>query len=170
MESMALTPLDIQQQRFRICLKGYATKEVEAFLEQAANALADLQRETHRLADENKKLQSDLEEHQRREGTFKRALLHSQRVLDQMQENARRQADVIIAEAETKAEKLLLQAQNRVVQLQDSIAGLKRQRIQVEEEITYVIETHRRLLEVGRETERQWDEQAEKLKVLKPAK
>ncbi len=146
---MALTPLDIQQQRFRICLKGYAAKDVEAFLE---------------------KLQADLEEHQRREGTFKRALLHSQRVLDQMQENARRQADVIVAEAETKAEKLLQQAQHRVLQLQDSIAGLKRQRIQAEEEITYVIETHRRMLEAGRESERQWDEQTEKLKVLKPAK
>jgi cell division initiation protein len=96
--------------------------------------------------------------------------MHSQKVLDQMQENARRQADVIIAEAETKAERLLQQAQNRVVQLTDSIAGLKRQRIQIEEEITYVIETHRRMLEAGRESERESDEQVEKLKVLKTVK
>jgi len=167
---MALTPLDIQQQRFRISLRGYATKEVETFLEQTANAFEDLQRETHRLADENKKLQSDIEEYQRREGTFKRALLHSQRVLDQMQENARRQADVIVAEAESKAEKLLQHAQNRVAQLQDSIADLKRQRIQAEEEIMFVIETHRRLLETGRESARESDEQADKLKILKAAK
>ncbi len=167
---MALTPLDIQQQRFRIGLRGYATKDVEAFLEQTANAFEDLQRETHRLADENKKLQSDIEEYQRREGTFKRALLHSQRVLDQMQENARRQAEVIVAEAESKADKLLQHAQNRVAQLQDSIAGLKRQRIQVEEEITFVIETHRRMLEAGRESARESDEQSEKLKILKTAK
>lgn len=167
---MALTPLDIQQQRFRIGLRGYATKDVETFLEQAANAFEDLQRETHRLADENKKLQSDIEEYQRREGTFKRALLHSQRVLDQMQENARRQADVIVAEAENKAEKLLQHAQNRVAQLQDSMAGLKRQRIQIEEEIMFVIETHRRMLEAGRESARESDEQAEKLRILKTAK
>jgi cell division initiation protein len=167
---MALTPLDIQQQRFRIGLRGYATKDVETFLEQTANAVEDLQRETHRLADENKKLQSDIEEYQRREGTFKRALLHSQRVLDQMQENARRQAEVIVAEAESKADKLLQHAQNRVVQLQDSIADLKRQRIQIEEEITFVIETHRRMLEAGRESARESDEQADKLKILKAAK
>lgn len=167
---MALTPLDIQQQRFRIGLRGYATREVETFLEQTANAFEDLQRETHRRADENKKLQTDIEEHQRREGTFKRALLHSQRVLDQMQENARRQADVIVAEAESKAEKLLQHAQNRVAQLQNSIADLKRQRIQVEEEITFVLETHRRLLEAGRESAREVDEQAEKLRVLIPSK
>ena len=86
---------------------------------------------------------------QRREGTFKRALLHSQKVLDQMQENARRQADVIVAEAQAKADKLLQHAQNRMAQLQEAIADLKRQRVQVEAEITFVIESHRRLLEAG---------------------
>ena len=166
---MALTPLDIQQQRFRVSFRGYDPKEVEAFLEQAANAFEDLQRETLRLADETKKLQSDIEEYQRREGTFKRALLHSQKVLDQMQENARRQAEVIVAEAETKAEKLLQQAQNRLAQLQESIAGLKRQRVQVEAEITFVIENHRRLLEADRELTRELDALDEKLKVLRPS-
>jgi len=52
---------------------------VEAFLESGTTHWQTLQRETHRLADENKKLQSDLEEHQRREAPSKRALLHSQR-------------------------------------------------------------------------------------------
>ena len=166
---MALTPLDIQQQRFRISFRGYDPKEVEAFLEQAANAFEDLQRETLRLADETKRLQSDIEEYQRREGTFKRALLHSQKVLDQMQENARRQAEVIVAEAETQAAKLLQQAQNRLAQLQESIAGLKRQRVQVEAEITFVIENHRRLLEADRESTRELDALDEKLKVLRPS-
>jgi cell division initiation protein len=166
---MALTPLDIQQQRFRLCFRGYDPKEVEAFLEQTANAFEDLQRETLRLTDETQKLQSDIEGYQRREGTFKRALLHSQKVLDQMQENARRQAEVIVAEAETKAAKLLQQAQNRLAQLQESIAGLKRQRVQVEAEITFVIENHRRLLEADRESTRELDALDDKLKVLRPS-
>jgi cell division initiation protein len=166
---MALTPLDIQQQRFRVCFRGYDPKEVEAFLEQTANAFEDLQRETLRLADETQKRQSDIEEYQRREGTFKRALLHSQKVLDQMQENARRQAEVIVAEAETQAAKLLQQAQSRLAQLQESIAGLKRQRVQVEAEITFVIENHRRLLEADRESTRELDALDDKLKVLRPS-
>jgi cell division initiation protein len=167
---MALTPLDIQQQRFRISFRGYDPKEVEAFLEQAANAFEDLQRETLRLTDEVKKLQSTIEEYQRREGTIKRALLHSQKVLDQMQENARRQAEVIVAEAQTKAEKLLQQSQNRLAQLQESIAGLKRQRAQIEAEITFVIENHRRLIEVDRESTREHDALDDKLKVLRPSR
>jgi cell division initiation protein len=167
---MALTPLDIQQQRFRIGFRGYDSKEVEAFLEQAANACEDLQRENLRLNDELKKMQGDIEAYKNREGTFKRALLHSQKVLDQMQENARRRADVIVAEAQTKADKLLQHAQNRMAQLQEAIADLKRQRVQVEAEITFVIESHRRLLEAGREATRELDQHDEKLKILKPSK
>jgi cell division initiation protein len=167
---MALTPLDIQQQRFRIGFRGYDPKEVEAFLEQAANACEELQRENLRLGDEVKKMQAEKAEYQRREGTFKRALLQSQKVLDQMQENARRQADAIVAEAQAKASRLLLQAQNRTAQLQESIADLKRQRVQVEAEITFVIESHRRLLEAGREASREPDRQDEKLKILKSSK
>lgn len=167
---MTLTPLDIQQQRFRIGFRGYDAKEVETFLEQAANACEDLQRENLRLTDEVKKMQGEKGEYQRREGTFKRALLHSQKVLDQMQENARRQADVIVAEAQTKADKLLQHAQNRMAQLQEAIADLKRQRVQVEAEITFVIESHRRLLEAGREATRELDQHDEKLKILKASK
>jgi cell division initiation protein len=167
---MALTPLDIQQQRFRTGFRGYDTQEVEAFLEQAANAFEDLQRENHRLNDEVKKLQADVEEYQHREGTIKRALLHSQKVLDQMQENARREADVIVAEAENQASKLIQYAQNRVIQLQENISELKRQRAQFESEINFVIESHRRLLEAGREDTRELDQQDDKLKIFKQPK
>ncbi|MCU0564138.1 MAG: DivIVA domain-containing protein [Desulfobacterales bacterium] len=96
-------------------------------------------------------------------------MLHSQKVLDQMQENARREAEVIVAEAENKAEKILQHAQGRVAQLQESIAELKRQRVQLESEITFVIESHRKLLEAGREATRGLDEMDDKLKILRTA-
>ena len=96
---MALTALDIQQQRFRTKVRGIDPKEVQTFLEQAAAAFEDLQREHHRLTDEVRQLRGEIEEHRKREGTFKRALMHSQNVLDQMKANAEKQADLIVAEA-----------------------------------------------------------------------
>ena len=167
---MALTALDIQQQRFRTKVRGIDPKEVQTFLEQAAAAFEDLQRENHRLTDEVRQLRGEIEEHRKREGTFKRALMHSQKVLDQMKVNAEKQADLIVAEAENKAEKLLHQAQRRLSQLQEHITKLKRQRVQIEVEIGSVIESHRRLLTLGQEQIRATDEQDEKLKVLKQAK
>jgi cell division initiation protein len=57
-----------------------------------------------------------------------------------------------------------------MAQLQEAIVDLKRQRVQVETEISFVIESHRRLLEAGREATRELDQQDEKLKILKPSK
>jgi cell division initiation protein len=167
---MALTALDIQQQRFRTKVRGIDPKEVQTFLEQAAAAFEDLQRENHRLSDDVRQLRGEIEEHRKREGTFKRALMHSQKVLDQMKINAEKQADLIVAEAENKAEKLLHQAQRRLSQLQEHITKLKRQRVQIEVEIGSVIESHRRQLTLGQEQIQAMDEQDEKLKVLKQAK
>jgi cell division initiation protein len=167
---MALTALDIQQQRFRTKVRGVDPKEVQTFLEQAAAAFEDLQRENHRLTDEVRQLRGEIEEHRKREGIFKRALMHSQKVLDQMKVNAEKQADLIVAEAENKAERLLHQAQRRLSQLQEHITKLKRQRVQIEVEIGSVIESHRRQLTLGQEQIRATDEQDEKLKVLKQAK
>jgi cell division initiation protein len=166
---MTLTALDIKQQRFRMRLKGVDPREVEAFLEQTAGAFEELQRENHRLTDEIKKLQRDIAEYKRREGTFKLALLHSQKVIDQMQANARKQAELIVADAEVKASKLLQQAQARFAQLQDDIGELKCQRAQIEVDISAVLETHRRLLTVRDENNQIWDEQDDKVKVLKPS-
>ncbi len=167
---MALTALDIQQQRFRTKVRGIDPKEVQTFLEQAAVAFEGLQREHHRLTDEVRQLRGEIEEHRKREGTFKRALMHSQKVLDQMTVNAEKQADLIVAEAENKAERLLHQAQRRLGELQEHIAKLKRQRVQIEVEIGSVIESHRRQLTLGQEQIQAMDGQDEKLKVLKQAK
>ncbi len=167
---MALTALDIQQQRFRTKVRGIDPREVQTFLEQAAAAFENLQRENHRLTDEARQLRGEVEEHRKREGTFKRALMHSQKVLDQMKINAEKQADLIVAEAENKAEKLLHQAQRRLAELQEHITKLKRQRVQIEVEIGSVIESHRRQLSLGQEQIRATDEQDDKLKVLKQAK
>jgi cell division initiation protein len=167
---MALTALDIQQQRFRTKVRGIDPKEVHTFLEQAAAAFEDLQRENHRLTDEVRQLRGEIEEHRKREGTFKRALMHSQKVLDQMKVNAEKQADLIVAEAENKAEKLLHQAQHRLAQLQEHITKLKGQRVQIEVEIGSVIESHRRLLTLGQEQTRATEDHDNKLKVLKQAK
>jgi cell division initiation protein len=167
---MALTPLDIQQHRFRKRWQGCDPREVEVFLEQAAAALEAQQRENFRWADEIQQLQAQIEQHQRREGTFKRVLLHSQKVLDQMKANAEKQADLILADAESKAAKLLQQAQQRLSELQEHIGQLKRQRVQIEVEIASILESHRRLLSLSQEQISSNDGQDEKLKVLKQAK
>ena len=164
---MKMTPLDIQQQQFRIKFRGFDVREVDTFLELMANAFESLQSENIRLHQEIKRLQHEVHGYREREESFKRAMLNSQKVLEQMKENARKSAELVIAEAEVKAEKILSRAQNRLSQLHEDIAELKRQRSQIEVQIRSVIEGHAKLLEIGKEESRIREEEDGKLKLFK---
>ena len=164
---MKITPLDIQQQQFKTRFRGFDIREVDAFLEQMAETFESLQKENQNRGNEVRRLELEIQGYRKREETFKRALLNSQKVLDQMKDNARKSAELIIAEAEVKAEKILNKAHNRLAQLHEDIAELKRQRIQIEVQISSIIEAHARLLEIGKEGMKESDEEDAKIKLLK---
>ena len=164
---MKMTPLDIQQQQFKTRFRGFDVREVDTFLEQMADAFESLQRENNRLGQEIKRLQIEAQGYKEREESFKHAMLNSQKVLEQMKQNARKSAELVVAEAEVKAEKILSRAQNRLSQLHEDIAELKRQRSQIEVQIRSIIEGHSKLLDIGKEESRLREEEDGKLKLFK---
>ncbi len=167
---MKLTPIDIQQQQFKVKFRGFDVREVDLFLEQMADAFEALQVKNENLRNEIKRIELESKGYKEREETFKRAMLNSQKVLEQMKVNARKSAELVIADAEVKAEKILNRAHNRLAQLHEDIAELKRQRMQIEVQIRSVIEGHSKLLEIGKEEAKTLDEEDAKLKLLKQSK
>ena len=167
---MNITPLDIQQQKFKTKIRGFDVREVDAFLEQMANVFESLQRTHKHLQEEVRRLELEIQGYRKREETFKRALLNSQKVLDQMKDNARKSAELIIAEAEVKAEKILNNAHNRLAQLHEDISELKRQRTQIEVQIGSIVEAHSKLLDLSKDGAKAMDEEDAKLKLLKQSK
>jgi len=167
---MKITPLDIQQQQFKVKFRGFDIREVDAFLDQMAATFESLQCENENLRAEIGKLKLANQQHQEREESFRRTLLNSQNVMDQMKENARKSAELIVANADVKAEKILNRAHNRLSQLQADIAELKRQRMQIEVQIRSIIESHTKLLEMGKEEMTALDEEDAKVKLMPIAK
>jgi cell division initiation protein len=164
---MKMTPLDIQQQRFRTRFRGFDVQEVDLFLERMAEAFESFQTESETLQEKIRRLESEVQGYKEREDTFKRAMLNSQKVIEQMKENARKSSELIIADAEMKAEKILTAAHNRLAQIHEDIAELKRQRMQIEVQIRSILEAHTKLLEIGKEEATVLDEVDEKVKLLK---
>ena len=167
---MLITPLDIQQHQFKLKFRGFDVQEVDSFLEDVAEAFESLLREKQQGEEQLRRLKNENKGYREREETFKRAMLHSQKVLEQMKANARKSAELIIADAEIKAEKILNRAHNRLSQLHEDIAELRRQRRQIEVQIQSIIETHAKLLEIGKEEMKAKDEEDDKLKLLKQSK
>lgn len=164
---MKTTPIDIRQQQFKTRFRGFDIQEVDTFLEQMADTFESLQRKNENLHEEIRRLKLESQGYKEREETFKRAMLNSQKVIDQIKENTRKSAELIIAEAEVKAEKILNRAHNRLAQLHEDITELKRQRMQIELQIRSIIEAHAKLLEIGKEGSEAMDEEDAKLKLLK---
>jgi cell division initiation protein len=163
---MKLTPLDIQQQQFKVRFRGFDVREVDRFLEQTADAFTAILETTKRQEEEIRRLKLEKQGYKEREETFKRAMLNSQKVLEQMKDNARKSSEIIIADAEVKAEKILNRAHSRLSQLHEDITELKRQRVQIEVQIRSIIDAHTKLLEVGMEGMDALDAEDTKIKVL----
>ena len=164
---MKITPLDIQQQRFTVRFRGFDYKEVDLFLEQMAHTFEQMQRENESLREEVQRLRLESQGLRQREDTIRRAMVQSQKVIDQMRANAAKQAELSIAQVEIKADKIISHAQTRLDRLQQDIAELKRQRVQIEVEIAAVIANHSKMLEISRESIQQEDEADEKITVLR---
>lgn len=163
---MQITPLEIAQQQFRVRFRGFDVREVDNFLEKMADAFETIGNQNKQLQEEIRRIKRDIQGFREREESFKRAMLNSQKLLDQVKENAHKAAELITTEAEVHAQKLLNGAHNRLAQLHEDIAELKRQRMQIEVQIRSVLEAHTKLLEMGRAEMEAVDQDDSKLKFL----
>lgn len=148
---MKITPLDIQQQRFRMRMRGYDPREVDTFLELLANELAEAAREANALRDELRLREQELAGYRERERAIQETLHTAQKLREQILESARKEAQLIAQQAEQEAEKLLTAGHLRLSKVLEEITALKGQRVQLEEAIRTVAQRHLRLLEVESE-------------------
>lgn len=161
-----ITPTDIQQQQFKVKFRGFDIREVDGYLEETAAVFETLLDENEKLRGKAERLNLENQGYKKREEIFKRAILNSQKVLEQMKQNAQKTAERIIAEAEVNAERILNRAHGRLAQLHEDIAELKRQRMQIEVQIRSILEVHTKLLDMGKEESKDADDEDLKVKLL----
>ncbi len=144
---MKITPLDIRQKRFGSAFRGYAQREVEAFLELVAGEFEEVVKENIALKEEQKRSSAKLELHQERERTLQETMVTAQRISEDMKVASKKEAEIILADAEHQAEKIVQSAHQKLVQVVEDINELKRQRLQFESQVRSIIDSHHKLLE-----------------------
>lgn len=163
---MRLTPLDIQQQRFRTVFRGFDVKEVDAFLELVRNQYEELILENRKLKEENRNKSAQIEEFRERERTLKETMITAQKIVEDLKGTARKESEVIISQAEIQAEKIVRGAQDRLVEIIEDIQELKRQKGQLLANLQGTVTAHQKLLDVQVEAEAE-AEKPEELQVLR---
>lgn len=127
---MPLTPLDIHNKEFRRSFRGYNEEEVDEFLDEVVKDYDAVLKENVQLKREIDELRESLEHYRNLEGTLNRTLTLAQETADELRENARKEAEMIIREAETRAGEIIRQAETKTQKLMDSYERL-RSRVQV---------------------------------------
>jgi cell division initiation protein len=160
---MTITPIDIQQHRFKTRAMGYEKVGVDHFLEQVAEELEQYHRMVQELKEELARTRANLNEMRQREEMLKETLMTAQRMTDEIKANALKEAEILIAEAGLKAERIVQEAEDRRNQLLNEVQEIKRQKATFQSALRGLVESHLQLLDFEAITE---DRQARQGKFL----
>src|SRR4030066_654420 len=150
---MRITPLDIQQKQFPVKFRGFDEEEVDSFLELIREEMEELLKEKNHKREESKRLEKQLKEYKNIESTLKDTLVATQQMVEDYKNTAKKDAELIIKEAELKAEEIIRNAQEKVIKIHEDIADLKGVRRHFKEEVRRLIESHVRMLDFDKERE-----------------
>ncbi len=145
---MRITPLDIRQQQFTVKMfRGFDVQEVDTFLEDLAGDYETLLKENALLKEQLQVLEERTRGLEDRERVLQETLVTTHKVVEEMKESARREAGLVVREAELNAEKTLEAARAQEATIQAEVAGLKRMRRQLTESLRSTVEMYQRLLD-----------------------
>ena len=145
---MRITPMDIRQQQFTVKMfRGFDTQEVDTFLEDLASDYEALLKENSLLKEQLQALEERTRGLEEREKVLQETLVTTQRLVEEMKDQARREATVIIREAEVQADRIIEASRSAEGSLRSEIIGLKRTRRQLAEGLRSTLEMYQRLLD-----------------------
>ena len=145
---MRLTPLDIKKQEFKRVMRGYDPEEVNNFLEMVAEEFETLQREKNRLDDETLKLRTQLHDYQEVERTLKQTLMNAQESMQVSRDNSKREADLIMREAELQADRIVDESRRKLAELKNELLVVRAQKDSFARRLRHLLESQLELIGV----------------------
>ena len=150
---MRITPLDIQQKQFPMKFRGFDVEEVYSFLEIIREEMEDLLRENANVKETVQRMENQLKEYRDMETTLRETLLTAQQMVEDYKTNARKEAELLVKEAELRADSMLKEAQEKVIKIHEDIVDLKGIRRHFKEEMKRMVESHMKMIEFDKERE-----------------
>ncbi|OHB33246.1 MAG: cell division protein DivIVA [Desulfuromonadaceae bacterium GWC2_58_13] len=145
---MAITPIDIQQHRFKSRPFGYEKAGVDHFLELVSEEMERLYKINQGLKEDLARTRAALEEMRGREVILNETLMTAQKMTDDLKNNARREGEIIVTDAQLRAERIVRDAEERRIQLIGDIQEIKRQKISFETSLRSLVVSHMRMLDL----------------------
>lgn len=144
---MRITPSDIEKQEFAVKVRGYDKEEVRNFLIFISQEISNLLLEMDELKKKLMNAEERIKELESREKILKETLIAAQRFSEELKANAKKEADIMIKEAELKADQIVAKATERLRELNLTIKKMKAQKEDIIDQIKGFIISLQSLIE-----------------------
>jgi cell division initiation protein len=144
---MPLTPLDIHNKEFSRAFRGYDEDEVNEFLDRVIKDYEALIRENKELYDKIGRLEERLAHFTHMEESLSRAIVIAQETAEEVKNNANKEAQLIIREAEQNADRIVNEALARAREASMGVEELKRQVVTFRARLRSLIQTQLEIID-----------------------
>jgi DivIVA domain-containing protein len=123
-----LTAIDARRYDFGNALRGYDRSRVDQFRDQVAEELERLARSNQELEQKARSFHEQLKSFRERDKALNEALVSAQQLRGEIREQAEREAQLIVREAQQEADRHLASVRDEIARAQQELQGLWRTR------------------------------------------
>ena len=168
---MRITPIDIRKQEFRKSMRGYDQDEVDTFLSMIADEMEELIGSSQEAKGEVSSLNERLAEYRQMEETMRETLVTVQKAAEEKRDIARKEAEMILKEAEVRAGNWIEEAHRSIRDIKKELAKLRGMRDSYVTRLRMLVQAQMDMLKLAEVEEEMPDETLdlfeEKLEELK---
>ena len=146
---MRITPIDIAHKSFRRKMMGLDPDEVMEFLRYVSDEMETLIRERNSLKEALREKELAVAEYRERDELLKSTITTATRMSEKMQSDAEREAKLILNDAHQKGEMIIRDSRDSLKRIYSEITDLKRVRMQFENNLKALVQSHLAMLEQG---------------------
>jgi cell division initiation protein len=146
---MKIAPIDIAHKTFNRKMMGFDPQEVMDFMRLVADELESVIRERNHMRENLREKELTIAEYRERDDLLKSTITTATRMAEKIQTDADREARLIINDANQKSEMIVRDARDSLKKIYHEITDLKRVRLQFENNLRALVQSHLTMLEQG---------------------
>lgn len=152
---MPLTPLDIHNKEFKRSMRGYNEDEVNDFLDRIIKDYEAMIRQNKELEEKNAQMEEQVRNFRTMEDSLGKSIMLAQETAEELKTNARKEAQLVIREAEKNADRIVQDALNKARQTALELDEVRRQAAVFRARFRSLLQAQMEMLESG-----DWDDVA----------
>ncbi|GBE57942.1 septum site-determining protein DivIVA [bacterium BMS3Abin01] len=144
---MKITPLDIRHKEFSRSMRGYKDLEVDEYLDEIVEEFERLFNKNIDYQDRLEALEEKIEQYRNIEETLQKTLISAQEQAEELKVNAKKEADLILRDAELKSRSIINDSYAERQKIQRSVQSLKQRHEDLRYQLKSLLESYMNVLD-----------------------